>query len=291
MKALKKAVAAASVVAAATAGAMGIAASPAAAAPAAPAQIAATPHLSAFGISPDGTLMASFWTDTPQVLNWFQAIQGLVGDTTIVGIDFRVQDGKLYGVGNKGGIYTFGAGSSVGWVGTKVSQLSVPLHGNSFGVDFNPAADRLRVTSDTDQNLRHNLANHATVADTMLSPAGQMLTGSAYTNNDLNPATATTLFGITTGTDQVVIQSPANNGNLAPTGSLGIDVGPSTGFDIFADLVGGKTVSNTAFASLAPSSNSPSTFYMVDLLTGTLTQVGNFPIPFNGGLAVSLDMS
>jgi hypothetical protein len=40
----------------------------------------------------------------------------------------------------------------------------------------------------------------------------------AYTNNDLNADTATTLFDINTTTDQVVIQSPANNGTLAPTG-------------------------------------------------------------------------
>ena len=34
-----------------------------------------------------------------------QALSGLVQDTRLVGIDFRVQDGKLYGVGDQGGIY------------------------------------------------------------------------------------------------------------------------------------------------------------------------------------------
>jgi hypothetical protein len=32
---------------------------------------------------------------------------------------------------------------------TMVSQLTLPLTGMFFGVDFNPAADRLRVVSDT----------------------------------------------------------------------------------------------------------------------------------------------
>ena len=37
-------------------------------------------------------------------------MQGLSGnDTALVGIDFRVQDGKLYGVGNGGGVYTIDA--------------------------------------------------------------------------------------------------------------------------------------------------------------------------------------
>ncbi|MGW3561218.1 DUF4394 domain-containing protein, partial [Streptomyces sp. NPDC000963] len=33
-------------------------------------------------------------------------VSGLKGDGRIVGIDFRVQNGKLYGVGDEGGVYT-----------------------------------------------------------------------------------------------------------------------------------------------------------------------------------------
>ncbi|MFV0126672.1 DUF4394 domain-containing protein [Streptomyces sp. HMX112] len=33
-------------------------------------------------------------------------IRGLVKDSKLVGIDYRVQNGKLYGVGDRGGIYT-----------------------------------------------------------------------------------------------------------------------------------------------------------------------------------------
>jgi hypothetical protein len=56
---------------------------------------------------------------------------------------------------------------------TKVSQLTVPLSGGAFDMDFNPAANRLRVISDSGQNLRHNLDDPTgtpppgqTVADT-----------------------------------------------------------------------------------------------------------------------------
>ena len=245
--------------------------------------------LRAYGISADGTLMVTFTTDQPQVLNWVRLIQGFSGDTAAVGLDFRVQDGLLYLVGNKGGIYVL-----QGWDPTvikKVSQLTVPLYGTNFGVDFNPAADRLRVISDTGQNLRHDLNTHTTVADTTLStpPTSGATTGvsaAAYTNNDLNPDTATTLFDIGTMTDQVLIQSPANNGTLAPTGKLGVDAGGNAGFDIYSTLSGGKAVSAAGFATLvAP--NGTASLYSINLLNGTATSIGQFPLPITD-LAISL---
>ncbi|QQM39429.1 DUF4394 domain-containing protein [Streptomyces liliifuscus] len=255
---------------------------------------AAPPRLLAFGISADGTLMAAFNTDDPGTLNWFKRIDGLVGDTAVVGLDFRVQNGLLYLVGNKGGIYTVQIPPAVpNPLVTKVSQLSVPLQGTNFGVDFNPAADRLRIISDTGQNLAHNLANSSTATNTPLTTDGATthgVTAAAYTNNDLNSATATTLFDINTTSDQVVIQSPPANGLLVPTGSLGFDTGVNAGFDIFSDLSAGKTISNTAFATLTPAGASTSTFYTVDVLTGATTSVDQFPIAITD-VAVSLDMS
>ena len=255
---------------------------------------AATPSLPAFGISADGKLMASFTTDRPDVLNWFRVITGLSGDTSVIGIDFRVQNGLMYAVGNQGGVYTVKTPPAVPDVQvTKVSQLSVPLQGTNFGVDFNPAADRLRIISDTGQNLAHNLANSSTATNTPLTTDGATthgVTGAAYTNNDLNSATATTLFDINTTSDQVVIQSPPANGLLTATGSLGFDAGANAGFDIFSDLSAGKTISNTAFATLTPAGASTTTLYMVDVLTGATTGVDAFPIPITD-IAVTLDAS
>jgi Domain of unknown function (DUF4394) len=249
--------------------------------------------LRAFGISSDGTLMATFTTDRPQVLDWVRAVTGLSGDTALIGIDFRVQNGLMYGVGNQGGIYTIKTPpATTDVVVTKVSQLSVPLYGTNFGVDFNPAADRLRVISDNGQNLRHNLANGTTTEDTTLTtpPATgptRGVTAAAYTNNDLNADTATTLFDINTATDQAVIQSPANNGTLAPTGALGVDAGLNAGFDIFSDLANGKTTSVSAFATLTSASGS-ATLYSVNLFTGATAGVGQFPLPI-ADIAIALD--
>ncbi|HEU5474368.1 MAG TPA: DUF4394 domain-containing protein [Actinophytocola sp.] len=282
---IKKGIAAAAVVVASAALAVGSSTS----------SSAAAPGLPAFGITSDG-LMASFNTNNPGVLNWVAFPTGFVcGENFLIGIDFRVQDGKLYALGNRGCIYTVTLPSnpSVPIVTlTQVSQLSVALHGTNFGFDFNPAADRLRIVSDTGQNLRHDLNTHVTAVDGLLSsgPGTATVTGisaAAYTNNDLNSTTGTTLFDINPVTGQVLIQSPANTGFVIMTGMLGGTFGPNAGFDIFADLVGGKTVSNTAFAVLTPSGSRP-LLVTVELLTGAPTTVGQFPL-FISDIAVALD--
>ncbi|GII89037.1 hypothetical protein Ssi03_70270 [Sphaerisporangium siamense] len=287
----KRGIAALIALAAATALAVG----PAEAGSAASRRSASAASLQAFGITSDGKLMATFLTDRPDQLDWVRRISGLVNDTAAIGIDFRVQDRKFYAVGNRGGIYTISlpTGSQDPVVVTKVSQLGVALQGTNFGVDFNPAADRLRVISDTGQNLRHNLNDNTTVPDTPLStdscaPAVTGISAAAYTNNDLNNTTATTLFDINTTTAQVVIQSPANSGLVAPTGALGTTVGSNAGLDIYSDLTNGKTVSNTAYATLVLP-NGDATLNAIDLTTGAATRLGDpFPLAITD-IALALD--
>ena len=194
------------------------------------------------GLTTDQTLVA-FASNTPTKVTTLGRIRGLTGDRRLVGIDCRVADSTAYGVGDAGGIYRLRLGDATA---TKVSQLTVPLSGRAFDIDFNPAANRLRIISDSGQNLRHNLDDPTgtpppgvTVADTPLTipPATQPaagVSGAAYYNNDLDPATATTLFTVDPGRDQVAIQSPANAGLLAATGNLGVDAdaGSDAGFDI-----------------------------------------------------------
>lgn len=207
---------------------------------------------------------------------------GLTGeDTALIGIDFRVQDEKLYGVGNGGGVYTIDPTTAEA---TFTNALTVPLEGMVFGVDFNPAADRLRIISDTGQNLAHNVnAGGTTLVNGTLTytvpPAAPVpapgITAVAYTNNDLNqPATGTTLFDLDTTLDQVVIQSPPGNGILVATGKLGVDVATASGFDIYSLLRNGMTVANYPFAAL--SVNGRYGFYAVNLTTGQAFSLGQF---------------
>jgi hypothetical protein len=236
-------------------------------------------NLRVIGLTDDGRLVR-FRANAPDRTRDLGYVQGLVGnDTALIGIDFRVQDGKLYGVGNGGGVYTIDAATAEAQL---VSALTVPLMGTSFGVDFNPAADRLRIISDAGQNLAHNVnAGGVTVANGTLTytapPAAPVpatgVTGAAYTNNDLNqPATATTLFDLDTTLDQIAIQSPPGNGILVATGKLGFDTDLVTGFDIYSRLDGGVTVSNHAFASLM--TNGARAFYSINLTTGRATRRG-----------------
>ncbi|MCY0945496.1 DUF4394 domain-containing protein [Streptomyces antarcticus] len=239
--------------------------------------------LAVVGLTTDQRLV-EFRTDGPARPTDLGRVTGLSGDGKIVGIDFRVQDRKLYGIGDRGGIYVLDRASAQA---EKASQLTVPLAGTAFGVDFNPAANRLRVVSDTGQNLRHNIDDPAapettTVDGTLTNPApppgtaqpttARGVTGAAYTNNDLVSATATTLFDLDTGKERLSLQSPANSGTLAPTGNLGAAAGPSAGFDIYHSP---EAKTNHGFATLqTPTAYG---FHTVDLLTGTTTAAGAFP--------------
>jgi hypothetical protein len=245
--------------------------------------------LNAVGLTTDGRLVR-FSTDTPgRTRNSGQVQKGLSGDQSLIGIDYRVQDGKLYGVGNNGGIYTL---STADASAAKVAQLTVGLVGTVFGVDFNPAANRLRVISNTGQNLRHNIDDATATAPPLagmtqndgtltIPPAttpAAGVTGAAYTNNDLDAntttTTTTTLFDIDTMNDTVVVQSPANNGLLAPTGKLQVDAGTGVGFDIYSRNRFGVTQGNNGFATVSVLGRY--SLFQVNLLTGKLSRAGGF---------------
>lgn len=256
----------------------GPASPPPAAGPTAGAGPAADEALNIVGLV-DGTTLVNFSTDDTSIRD-NRDVTGLEGDTSLVGIDYRVQDGLLYGVGNEGGVYTIDDAG----LATKVKQLTVALDGASFGVDFNPAANALRVVSDTGQNLRQPFAdpNAPTATDGALTNpamapatgtvAATGVTGAAYTNNDTEAATATTLFVIDTAADRVSLQSPANAGSLAAAGNLGVDAGPDAGFDIHSTVTNGVTNDMTAFATLQV--GNAYGLYRINLLTGKAENVG-----------------
>lgn len=239
------------------------------------AQPGANKTLDVIGLSDVGQLVG-FRTSAPRRPKLIGAVTGLVGDTSLIGIDFRVQDGLLYGVGNLGGIYTINTTTAVA---TPVDSLDIAPSGTFFGVDFNPVANALRVISDSGQNLRHPFATMVTASDTMLSifpavPPALGISGGGYTNDDLDANTGTTLFDIDTTNDTVVIQSPANSGQLVVTGKLGVDADPGVGFDIYTAFYRGTIVANRGFATL--SVGGVRGFYKIDLLTGLATKVRDF---------------
>lgn len=222
-------------------------------------------------------------------INFVSNLSG--GDTFLIGIDFRVQDRRLYGVGNAGGVYLIDTSNAVA---TLVNRLSVALDGSeSYGVDFNPAADRLRITSSRGQNLRHNLnPGGVTIADGALNYAPGTtalgIVGSAYTNNDLDANTATTLYALDSTLDQIALQSPPNNGTLAATGKLTVDASLVAGFDIYSKIRDGVTVEVQALASIKAADGSIS-LYSVRLPTGKATSRGSFGANVVTDIAIPLN--
>ncbi|MFB9376035.1 DUF4394 domain-containing protein [Kineococcus gynurae] len=217
----------------------------------------------------DGTQLVTFSVSRPGDVRKTGTVRGLTGgDTELVGIDARVQDRGVYGVGNAGGVYKLDVHSARAEF---VLRLTEELDGTRFGVDFNPAANALRIVSDTGQNLRQPFATPgaATVADTPLTtpPTAGTTTGvtaAGYTNNDLDEKTGTTLFVVNADTGALAIQSPANAGTLAATGNLGVDLGEDPAFD-----VRGTT------GYLVVPAGERSTVYEVSLLTGQATKKGH----------------
>lgn len=255
--------------------------------------------LDVVGITGAGRLVC-FRDDRPERIRDRGPISGLDTDTRLVGLDYRPSTGNdgdrgdLYGVGDRGGVYVVDDRSGKA---TLRSRLTVALTGRSFGVDFNPTVDRLRIVSDTGQNLRVDVDTGATTTDGGLAyppAAGQAIgiAGAAYTNNDADPSTGTTLFDVDGLLDQVAIQSPANSGQLVATGSLGVDADPTAGsdIDIYSTVRNGTTVRVRALAALTVSGRSG--LHRIDLLQGRARARGYFPagtqvtgiaIPLNQG--------
>jgi hypothetical protein len=186
----------------------------------------------------------------------------------------------LYGVGNFGGVYQINPATKVA---TQVSTLSVALSGSRFGFDFNPVADRLRIVSDLEQNLRVNVDTGATTVDTPLQYGplqpgatgdNPNVVGAAYTNSGFAVPASTTLFDIDvrTNEDRLVIQNPPNAGTLTVVGPLGVNASSLLGFDILFDPFNN---SNTGLAALQLTTGGVSQLYSINLSTGAAGLLGD----------------
>ncbi|KAK6031638.1 hypothetical protein OSTOST_02223 [Ostertagia ostertagi] len=195
----------------------------------------------AYAISESGMFQIFNPTRSNSVIN--KTIAGAGMGEEFMGIDFRPVNGQLYGitVTNTGNarLYTFnlstGAATPVG------SGFMLTAGTSGIGFDFNPTVDRIRLVSNTGQNLRLN-PNDGTIAatDANLNPGSPAVSGAAYSSN-FPGAASTFLFVMDMG--KLYRQEPPNNGTLVELGSLGITADAQNGFDI-----GGN--SNMAYALL-----------------------------------------
>lgn len=204
-------------------------------------------------------------------------ITGLQSSETILGIDMRPATGQLYALGSSSRIYTLNMASGVATaIGT--AEFTPLLSGTTFGFDFNPTVDRIRIVSDMGQNLRvHPVTGVVAFTDTNLNPGSPAVSAAAYSSN-VAGATATILYDIDPSTDKLFKQLPPNDGKLEEVGSLGINVEANTSFDI-----GGA--SGIGYASLTVGSTAK--IYSVNLGTGASTAIADAPSGAKG-LAIGL---
>ena len=202
-------------------------------------------------------------------------ITGLQAGENILGIDFRPATGQLYGLGSTSRLYIINPATGVA---TQVGAAGAfTLSGTNFGFDFNPVPDRIRVVSDTGQNLRLNPNDGTlTATDTVLGGAATGADASGYTNSFIG-ATTTTLYDISSTRDALFIQNPPNDGTLVLVGALGVDITGVNGFDI-------SSVNNTALAAFQVSGSTTSGLYSINLATGAATFISaiNSTTPIRG---------
>ncbi len=236
-----------------------------------------------FQIGPFDTLV-TLNSDSPTVPTGLKLVRGLAQGESLVGIDIRPATGALFGVGvsgNNAQLYaidlTTGQATAVGPV---FANLDNPT-GATFGFDFNPTIDRVRLVSSTNQNIVFN--PDTGVVSTPLATDLFYATGDAnegvdpnvsniaYDNN-VGGAMTSQQRGIDVETDSLV--TVANNagtlGTIGPLGNQLFDAVSATGFDVSGSTGVGYAIITRNFIA-APG------LYTINLTSGLATLKG-FPL-------------
>jgi hypothetical protein len=250
-------------------------------------------------VTADGRLVR-FNAGQPQKLLGSVAITGLQPGETLLGIDYRVARGQLYGLGSSPRLYRIDAATGVATVVGE--RLAVSLDGTEFGFDFNPTVDRIRVVSDRGQNLRLHPDTGAVVDGNANLPGLQTDGVLAFDAADVNAGKTpqivaagysynkqdeklTTNYAIDAATGSLVHQgskegvqpvvSP-NTGRLYTVGSLKTAAFDRAAFDL-------SDVSNAAYAALTGGERKASRWVRIDLASGAATPIGTI----GGGIVVT----
>ena len=228
----------------------------------------------------DAAELIRFNAGQPQRLLARVPLQGLPAGERLVGIDYRVSRGVLFALSAGGRLYT--VNTATGQLSPVGSGAPVPLAGQAVGFDFNPAADRIRVVSDSGLNLRLHPETGAVAATDpavryaegdVRAGVPPRLAGAAYTYNKTNDK-LTTNYAIDREAGSLVTQGsvegvqPAispNTGWLFTVGPLGTGAVDDAAFDI-ADT------NNAALAALRQ--NGRTRLHLIDLASGRATLLG-----------------
>ena len=231
-----------------------------------------------YGVTESNRLV-SFASDSPGSIRSSVPISGTLESENILAIDIRPANGRLYGLGSANLLYVIDGGSGVA---RPVGPLfDVPIRGSSYGFDFNPTADRVRVVSDAELNMRLNPDDGRVVDRLPSSPTIQPDVDLSYADGDpaaggeenvsaiaYTTGAMTQVFGLDTERDTLVRLDPPNEGVLHTVGPLGTDAGDPNGFEISA--------AGTAYAVFKRAGRPLQDLMSVDLATGQALAQGKF---------------
>jgi hypothetical protein len=244
--------------------------------PLAPVKQDTNPSRTLYATTSDNKLL-TFSAMAPQTAS-SKAITGLPTGVTLVGIDTRPASGDLYGIGSDSVVYRVNPMTAIAVA--EAPAFSPALFGRFFGVDFNPTVDRIRVTSDFDQNLRlHPDDGNVVAVDGALNPGEPTVVGSAYTNssftafNGPNRATSTILYALDAGDDTLCVQNPPNAGTLVNCKDLRINVRGNTGFEIVGNM-NSSSDTNVGYVATTDPVFGGSALYRLDLGNANTVRVG-----------------
>lgn len=275
-----------------------------------------------------GTQVLSAITPSSPAVTALTTINGVLGGQQLVGLDVRPNTGQLYALGynntlatNNAQLYVLNITNTNGSL-TAVTAVPVGGAANTFtlnlgtsnrtdlngynlvvgvGFDFNPRADRIRVTGQNRLNLRLNpnngtiVANDATLTyaatgNAVTPPSPPLIGAVAYANSALG-LTGTTLYDIdqtpnngVLATQSIVATGTVTTGtltaqaNISLTGTSGtFGIGDANfDLDIYTDPT---TKQNSAylFELTGPTAGSKgsSNLYSLNTSTGNAVRLGN----------------
>ena len=230
-----------------------------------------------YAATPENSLI-SFTSQAPNRILDRETIDGMATGETVIGMDMRPATGQLYALTSTGRILVVNRSSgSTFQIGTPIT-----LVGTSFGFDFNPDVDRIRIVSNAEQNLRvHPETGAVAATDTPLAyRAGDAgagsdpsVVGAAYTLSPFGAQAAsvipTELYAIDSARDTLVEIDPPNAGTLVTVGALGLDVSETVQYDIAGDQTGYAAFTSSSFEGVR--------LYSINEDTGAATTTAGSP--------------
>ena len=197
-------------------------------------------------------------------------ITGLGSGEMIVSIDYRPATGQLYALSSMSRMYHINENSGAATpLGTEA--FTPAYTGANPSLDFNPTVDRVRLVTESGQNLRlHPELGTVVSIDGSINGGMNPRIGAVAYSNSFSGTTSTTLFDIDFEQDKLYKQVPPNDGGLEEVGDLGVDFEGEGDMDINPD---------NSVALAVNRKDDESRLYTIDLSSGKAMWVGTFTQP------------